>query len=77
MPYDSNLNKELFSKYWEYERGKIIVSVHSYKNGPKKLQISREVKARGGRPTFARLGRLSKEEIQGVLPLIQEALKIM
>ena len=77
MPYDSNLDAQLFCKAWENEGGKIVVSVCSYNNGPKKIQIVREVADREGRPTFAKLGRLSKEEIQGILPLIQEALKIM
>jgi hypothetical protein len=54
-----------------------VVSVHSYRNGPKKLQITREIKDREGNFIFARLGRLSKEEIEGILPIIQEAIKIM
>lgn len=77
MPYDSSLDEELFSKSWEEESGKIIVSVHSYNKGPKKLQITREVKDKLGNFTFSRLGRLSKEEIDGILPLIQEAMAIM
>jgi len=77
MPYDSNLDEQSFSKSWENEFGKIVVSVHSYNNGPKKLQIIREVKSREGQPSFAKLGRLSKDELQGILPIIQEALIIM
>ena len=77
MPYDSSLDERLFSKSWEDEGGKIVISIHSYNKGPKKLQIAREIKDRMGNATFAKLGRLSKEEIQGILPLIQEALAIM
>jgi len=77
MPYDSNLDTQVFSRFLENEAGKIAVSVYSYNNGPKKLQISREVKSREGEFTFAKLGRLSKEELEGILPLIQEALKVM
>lgn len=77
MPYDSSLDEQLFSKVWENETGKIAVSIHSYNNGPKKLQISREIKDRNGDFTFAKLGRLSKEELQGIFPFIQEALAIM
>ncbi|MBU1124520.1 MAG: hypothetical protein KKC84_00670 [Candidatus Omnitrophica bacterium] len=77
MPYDSNLDQEVFSQEWEGEAGKIAVSVHSYNNGPKKLQIVREIKDRNDNYTFAKLGRLSKEEIEGVLPLIQAAIKSM
>ena len=42
MPYDSNLDNQIFSKAWEKENQKIVVSVWSYNNGPKKLQIIRE-----------------------------------
>ncbi len=77
MPYDSSLDVQLFSKSWESENGNIVVSVYSYNNGPKKMQITREIKNREGRSNFAKLGRLSKDELQGILPLIQEALTIM
>ena len=77
MPYDSSLDEQLFSQSWEDEGGKIVISVHSYNKGPKKLQIAREIKDRMGNAAFAKLGRLSKEEIQGILPLIQEAVAIM
>lgn len=77
MPYDNSLDEQLFSKPWETENGRIIVSVYSYNNGPKKLQIAREIKDREGNFNFAKLGRLSKNEIEGILPLIQEAIAIM
>jgi len=77
MPYDSSLDEQLFEKSWENETGKIVVSVHSYNNGAKKLQIVREIKGREGNLTFAKLGRLSKEELEAILPFIQEALRIM
>ena len=77
MPYDSSLDEQLFSKDLENDSGKIIVSVHSYNKGAKKLQITREVKDKNGDFTFAKLGRLSKEEIQGILPLINEAMEVM
>ena len=77
MPYDSSLDEQLFSKVWENENGKVAVSIYSYNNGPKKLQISREIKDRNGNFTFAKLGRLAKEELEGILPLIEEALKTM
>jgi len=77
MPYDINLDEQLFSKPWENDSGKIVVSVYSYNNGPKKLQIVREIKNREGAFSFAKLGRLSKEEIEGILPLIKEAMAVM
>jgi predicted transcriptional regulator len=77
MPYDSNLDEQLFVKEWENETGKIAVSVFSYNKGQKKLQIIREIKDKEGNFAFAKLGRLSKEELQGILPFVQEALAVM
>jgi len=77
MPYDASLDEQLFSKAWDSDSGKIIVSVYSYNNGAKKLQITREIQGREGQPSFAKLGRLTKAEAEGILPLIQEALKNM
>jgi hypothetical protein len=77
MPYDINLDKQVFAKSLDTEEGKVNVSVFSYNNGPKKLQITREVKNRDGQLTFTRLGRLSKEEAEGILPFIKEALNQM
>ena len=77
MPYDSSLDTQVFTRFWENDTGKIVVSVYSYNNGPKKIQIVREVKDKNGEYAFAKLGRLTKEEAQGALPLIEEALKAM
>ena len=74
MPYDSSLDKQLFTRSWEGEGTKISVSVYSYNNGMKKLQISRENIGAEGEPRFSKLGRLTKEEAEGILPLIQEAI---
>ena len=77
MPYDASLDKEVFAKSHENDDGKITVSVHSYNNGPKKLQIVRENRDQEGGLRFAKLGRMTKEEAQAILPLIQEALSNM
>ena len=77
MPYDSSLDQQLFTKTHETEIGKIVVSVYSYNNGPRKLQLSRENKDAEGNPRFAKLGRLSKAELEGILPLISEAIGSM
>ena len=74
MPYDSSLDQKIFSKEWETEEVKITVSVFSYNNGPKKLQISRENRGAEGDFRFAKLGRLTKDEAQAILPLMQEAI---
>jgi hypothetical protein len=77
MPYDASLDTQVFAKTYDYDGGKIIVSVYSYNNGPKKLQITREVKDREGKFTFTKLGRLAKDEIESILPLIKEAMENM
>ena len=77
MPYDTSLDEQVFVQEWESEDGKIVVSVHSYNKGAKKLQITREIKDRSGNFIYARLGRLSKEEIEGILPIIKEAVAKM
>jgi predicted transcriptional regulator len=77
MPYDSNLDEEVFSKTYEKDGQKIVVSVHSYNNGPKKLQIIRQNLDAQGNIRFAKLGRLSKDEIQAILPFIQESVSQM
>ncbi|MBN2120436.1 MAG: hypothetical protein JW734_05220 [Candidatus Omnitrophica bacterium] len=73
MPYDSNLDECLFSKVWETDSARLTVSIYSYNNGAKKLQITRENKDAQGQFRFAKLGRMNKEEIGAILPLIQEA----
>jgi hypothetical protein len=74
MPYDSSLDERLFSKSWENGDTKISVSVYSYNNGPKKIQISRETMGAEGDWRFGKLGRLTKEECSSIVPLIEEAL---
>lgn len=75
MPYDASLDESLFSKPWESEGMRIVVSVFSYNKGVKKLQISRETQNAEGEYRFGKLGRMTKEEIEGILPLIQEAME--
>ncbi len=77
MPYDSSLDERLFSKAWEADGTKITVSVYSYNKGAKKIQISRENQGAEGDFRFAKLGRLTKDEAEAVLPLMKEALSAM
>lgn len=77
MPYDSKLDENLFSESWESDSERLTVSVYSYNKGAKKLQISRENKNNEGELRFAKLGRLTKDEINGIFPLIQKALNFM
>jgi len=48
--------------------------VHSYNNGQKKLQLVRETKDAEGNWRFGKLGRLTKAEVEGILPMINEAI---
>ncbi len=77
MPYDSELDKSLFSKSWESAEQRLTVSVYSYNQGPKKLQINRQNKNEQGDFRFVKLGRMTKEEIESLLPLLKEAMSYM
>ena len=73
MPYDASLDKQVFAKSHEIDGTRITVSIYSYNNGAKKLQISRENENAEGEWRFSKLGRLTKEEFEAVLPSLQEA----
>ena len=77
MPYDPNLDKELFTESKEFEGTRLTVKVMSYNEGAKKLQISRENSDAEGQYKFAKMGRLTKEEAEAVMPLMQKALEHM
>ena len=77
MPYDSSLDDNLYSKSWENESGRVTVNVYSYNNGPKKLQISRENRDGQNELRFAKLGRMTKDELEAILPYLKEALEEM
>jgi len=77
MPYDRELDECLFSEGWEGEAKKLTVSVYSYNQGAKKLQITRENRDAQGDFRFAKVGRMTKEELESLLPLFQKALKHM
>ena len=77
MAFDKNLDKCLFSEIAEFETSKITVGVYSYNDGEKKLQLSRETRNMDGEFTFAKLGRMFKDEVEAVLPLMKKALEKM
>ncbi|MFH1440065.1 MAG: hypothetical protein ABIG89_05840 [Candidatus Woesearchaeota archaeon] len=77
MPFDPNLDKKLFSKEIEFEKSRITVSIMSYNDGPKKMQIGRENKNAAGEYQFAKLGRMTQEEAEAVLPMMTKALEEM
>ena len=77
MPYDSSLDESVFEKKWEGQGTVLTIGVYSYNKGVRKLQIHRELISAEGRSSFAKMGRLTKEELEGILPLLQEALPVM
>ena len=77
MAFDRNLDKEIFSETAKFETSRIKVGVYSYNDGEKKMQISRENMNQDGEWSFAKLGRMFKDEAEAVLPLMQKALKHM
>ena len=77
MPYDKNLDKNIFSEVADFGNTRVTVGVFSYNNGEKKLQLSRENKNASDEWIFSKLGRLNKEELQAILPAVQKALEAM
>ncbi|MGV8162229.1 MAG: hypothetical protein ACP5N2_02730 [Candidatus Nanoarchaeia archaeon] len=76
--FNKDLDKELFGETKEYEVTRLRVSIFAYNNGVPKLQISRENRLMdSGEWTFAKMGRLTKDEVTDILPLIQKAIQHM
>ncbi|MBN1871882.1 MAG: hypothetical protein JW800_04840 [Candidatus Omnitrophica bacterium] len=76
MPYDPSLDKNIFSETKEWDNTKITVGVFSYNEGEKKLQLTRENNVQD-EWRYAKLGRMNKEEVEAIVPLIQAAIKNM
>lgn len=74
MPYDKSLDVAVFKEIKDFTDTRITVGVFSYNNGEKKLQMSREDKIQGEDWQYVKLGRLTKAEAEGILPLINQAL---
>lgn len=78
MPgFDKALDKELFSEKLDFDRSRVTVAVFAYNNGTPKLQISRENKDASGEFSFAKLGRMTKDEVEKVMPLMEKAKKFL
>ena len=75
--FDKSLDKELFSETINFETTRIRVGVFSYNDGEKKMQVSRENMSQNGEWSFAKLGRLFKDEAEKVIPVMEKALKYM
>ena len=77
MPYDPSLDQEVFKELAEFDGTRIVVAVYSYNNGPKKLQIVRENASAEGQWRFAKVGRMSQDEAQALMPVLQKAIEQM
>ena len=75
--FNKELDKEIFSELIQFETTRITVGVFSYNDGEKKLQISRENMNQDGEWSFAKLGRMFKDEAEKVIPAMEKALKYM
>ena len=75
--FDKSLDKELFSETIAFETSRITVGIFSYNDGEKKMQVSRENMNQNGEWSFAKLGRMFREEAEKVIPVMEKALKYM
>lgn len=76
--FDKSLDKEIYGEEVKFETSKLRISVFSYNGGKPKLQIARKnLNQTSGEFIFSKLGRLTKEEVEVVLPLIQKAFEVM
>ncbi|PIN80662.1 hypothetical protein COV11_03650 [Candidatus Woesearchaeota archaeon CG10_big_fil_rev_8_21_14_0_10_30_7] len=74
MAFDASLDKELFAETANFDATRIKVGVYAYNEGVKKLQLGRENASQEGSWKWSKLGRMTKEETEAVIPLMQKAL---
>ena len=70
--------KDVALKEWdiEGEKGVLKVSVNSYNDGDKKLQIGpRTFEKRGGSTGYGKAGRLTADETKRLIEILPEALE--
>ena len=77
MPYDQSLDVSSFKESLEIGKTRITVSVWSYNGAPNKIQISRENMLEGDQWGFTKLGRMNKDEVEAVIPIIIRAVEVM
>jgi hypothetical protein len=77
MPYDSS--KDECIKIIGVTSGvnEIEVGLWSYNKGKPKVSMLRKGIKRSGEPWTSSIGRISKEELEALLPLLHEAKKIL
>ena len=77
MPYDKSLDVGVFKEVKEFEGSRVTVGVFSYNGGEKKLQLGRENQDASGEWRFSKLGRMVKDEVQAVVPVMMKAVESM
>jgi len=77
MPYDQALDISSFKEAKEFGETRITVGVFAYNEGTKKLQLSRENQNQNEEWRFAKLGRMTKEEAQEIIPIMTKAIETM
>ncbi len=77
MPYDKSLDVDVFKEVKEFEGSRITIGVFSYNGGEKKLQLGRENQDASGEWRFSKLGRMTKVEVQAVVPVMMKAVESM
>jgi nuclear transport factor 2 (NTF2) superfamily protein len=77
MPYDATLDVETFKEVKEFDGSRITVGVFSYNGNAKKLQLTRENVTQENEWRFAKLGRMTKEEAEAILPIMAKAINVM
>jgi hypothetical protein len=76
--FDKSLDVEVFGEEVAFETTKLRVSVMQYNEGQKKLQVSREnLDNESGDWRWSKLGRMTKEESEKVVPAMSKALAEM
>ncbi len=78
MPYDKSLDVEIFKETKDFENTRISVGIFSYNGGEKKLQVTRQNKTQSSDEwQFVKLGRMNKEEVKAVVPIMMKAVEAM
>jgi hypothetical protein len=74
--FDKSKDKELFKEVVEVDDAKLTIGVYSYNEGEPKVQISRRRKNEQSEYgwSFAKLGRLTRDELTEILPILEKAL---
>ena len=76
MAYDQALDVSSFNENFSNEKSRVSVSIWSYNGGQNKIQLSRENFV-DNTWNFTKLGRMTKAEMEGVLPIIIKAVEGM